>query len=225
MDARVLGIDEAGRGSVLGPLVVGGFLALRSRLDELPALGVRDSKLLSPARREILFEAIAAVGERFAVTLPPVQIDGAVARGELNLLEARAFAQLVKRTGATEVYVDACDPRADRFGRRVRSLAGTRARIVSAHHADRDVPVVAAASIVAKVYRDRAVARIRDGLTADFGSGYPSDLRTRRFVQAHLATPRARVPWLRYSWATVESLKPPPRLRTLDSAWPPSRRP
>lgn len=220
MDFKVLGIDEAGRGSVLGPLVVGGFLTEQSRLNELSALGVRDSKLLSPNRREEIFDELQTVGERLAIPIPPLQVDAAVARGELNLLEAKAFAQLVSMTDAKEVYVDACDVRPGRFGRRVKAFAGTPARIVSAHHADRDRPIVSAASIVAKVCRDRAVSRLRFRLESDFGSGYPSDARTQRFVKDHLSATVERVSWLRYSWATVERLKPRPRLRTLDTPWP-----
>ncbi|MCI4353054.1 MAG: ribonuclease HII [Thermoplasmata archaeon] len=220
MDPKVLGIDEAGRGSVLGPLVVGGFLTERSRLDELSALGVRDSKLLSPERRERLFDALQGLGERIAILIPPSQVDAAVARGELNLLEARVFARLLTMTDAHEVYVDACDVRAERFGRRVKSLARSRARVVSAHHADRDLPIVSAASIVAKVCRDRAVGRLRRRLESDFGSGYPSDAKTQLFVKDHLSSTVERVAWLRYSWATIARLKPRPRLRTLDTVWP-----
>lgn len=220
MAPKVLGIDEAGRGSVLGPLVVGGFLAERNRLDELGGLGVRDSKLLSRPRREALFDLLKEVGERIAIEIPPPQIDSAVARRQLNLLEAKIFARLLRMTDAQEVFVDACDPRADRFGRRVRSMAGTSVRVVSRHHADRDLPVVSAASIVAKVCRDRAMDRLRRQFESDCGSGYPSDATTQQFVTDHLARKSGPVAWLRYSWRTVDRLKPPPRLRTLDSAWP-----
>ncbi len=220
MAPKVLGIDEAGRGSVLGPLVVGGFVAERSRLHELSALGVRDSKLLSPVRRENLYEALQDLGERIAIEIPPSQIDTAVARNQLNLLEANVFARLVRRAEAEEVFVDACDPRAERFGQRVRSISRTPANVVSRHHADRDLPVVSAASIVAKVSRDRAMARLRTQLDRDCGSGYPSDPITQEFVRTHLSTQSGRVGWLRYSWRTVERLKPRPPLRTVDTEWP-----
>ncbi|MGA7861738.1 MAG: ribonuclease HII, partial [Thermoplasmata archaeon] len=79
MAPKVLGIDEAGRGSVLGPLVVGGFLTEQGRLEELAALGVRDSKLLSRAQRESLFDGLKDLGERIAIEIPPQEIDSAVA--------------------------------------------------------------------------------------------------------------------------------------------------
>jgi ribonuclease HII len=219
MAPKVLGIDEAGRGSVLGPLVVGGFLSEENRLEELGGLGVRDSKLLTRARREILFDALKDLGERIAIEISPKEIDSAVARRQLNLLEARIFARLLRMTDAKEVFVDACDPRPDRFGRRVRSMARTSVRVVSRHHADRDLPVVSAASIVAKVCRDRAIDRLRTQLDLDCGSGYPSDTRTQQFVTTHLSAKSEPVSWLRYSWRTIERLKPHPPLRTLESEW------
>lgn len=220
MAPRVLGIDEAGRGSVLGPLVVGGFLAERSRLEEVSQLGVRDSKLLSRGQREKLFDGLREFGDRIAIEIAPTEIDSAVARRQLNVLEARVFAKLLRMTDAREVFVDACDPRAERFGRRVKSLARTSARVVSRHHADRDLPVVSAASIVAKVCRDRAMDRLRAQLDSDCGSGYASDAKTQRFVTTHLSLETERVAWLRYSWKTVARLKPRPPLRTLDTEWP-----
>jgi ribonuclease HII len=220
MAPRVLGIDEAGRGSVLGPLVVGGFLAERSRLEELSALGVRDSKLLTRPQRESLFDGLKELGDRIAIEVLPTEIDSAVAHRQLNVLEARVFARLLRMTDAREVYVDACDPRAERFGRRVKSMARTSARVVSRHHADRDLPVVSAASIVAKVCRDRAMDRLRRELDLDCGSGYASDEKTQEFVTHHLSSGKERVAWLRYSWKTVERLKPRPPLRTLDIEWP-----
>jgi ribonuclease HII len=220
MTPKVLGIDEAGRGSVLGPLVVGGFLAERDRIEELTALGVRDSKLLTRERREQLFDALKDLGERIAIEIPPSEIDSAVAHRQLNVLEARVFARLLRMTDAREVFVDACDPVAERFGRRVRSMAGTSARVVARHHADRDLPVVSAASIVAKVCRDRAIDRLRAQLDQDFGSGYPSDEKTEQFVTTHLSSEREHVVWLRYSWSTIDRLKARPTLRTLDREWP-----
>ena len=220
MGVRVLGIDEAGRGSVLGPLVVGGFLAEENRLEELTALGVRDSKLLTREHRESLFDGLKQLGDRIAIEILPHEIDSAVAHRQLNVLEARVFARLLRMTDARQVYVDACDPVADRFGRRVKAMARTSARVVSRHHADRDLPVVSAASIVAKVCRDRAMDRLRRQLATDCGSGYASDVKTQQFVTSHLSGETERVAWLRYSWKTVSRLKPRAPLRTLDTAWP-----
>ena len=213
----VLGIDEAGRGSLIGPLVVGGFLVARHELGTLRDLGARDSKALSPSRREEVYGRLGSKGRRLTVVIPPTTIDTHVRRHGLNGLEARAFARLVRRTRPQEVFVDACDVDPDRFGSLVARLSGNVAPVRSSHHADRDFPVVGAASIVAKVRRDRAIERLRDHLGAEIGSGYPSDGRTLDFVRSVLAAGPAPRPWLRHSWATAERLKPRIPARVLES--------
>jgi ribonuclease HII len=213
----VLGIDEAGRGSLIGPLVVGGFLVARGELATLPSLGVRDSKLLSPRRREEVYERLRGAGRCLSVALPPRTIDAHVRHHGLNGLEATAFAQLVRRARPSEVFADACDVRPDRFGRLVERLSGTGSPVRSSHRADRLVPVVGAASIVAKVLRDRAIVRLRTALGSEIGSGYPSDERTVRFVRSVLSAGGAPPPWLRQSWSTMGRLKAGIAAPTLES--------
>lgn len=213
---RILGIDEAGRGSVLGPLVVGGFLVDRARAEQLAGIGAKDSKALSPARRENVYENLPSLGQCEAVVLTPREIDRYVHRGRLNELEARAFGALVSRLHPDEARVDACDVDARRFAREVARWSGVSVRIVSRHHADRDDAVVGAASIVAKVRRDRALVRLARTIGRDLGSGYPSDPRTIEFLRSYLAE-KARTPtWVRASWATMQRVKPTQPARTLD---------
>jgi ribonuclease HII len=216
----VLGLDEAGRGSLVGPLVVGGFLTDAERLPELTALGVRDSKELSPARREEIFAELPHVGRPFAVPLPPSRVDHAVRRGQLNTLEITAFAQLVRCASPDTVYVDACDPVAERFGRRLSQAAGTGCPVDARHHADRDLVVVGAASIVAKVLRDRMLARLRERLGPGLGSGYPSDETTVSFVRTALAAGGPTPSWLRSSWATSQRLMVARSTRPLEAFGP-----
>jgi ribonuclease HII len=203
----VLGIDEAGRGSWVGPLVAGGFLIRADRLAELGSLGLRDSKLLSRSRREALYRELGSVGQRVSVALGPGRIDRYVNRGRLNHLEARAFARLIRRTRPSRVFLDACDPVAHRFGRLVARLSRCDARVVARHRADREIPVVSAASIVAKVRRDRAIARLRALVGETLGSGYPSDPKTLAFVREWLGRHGVEPPWLRRSWLTTERVK------------------
>jgi len=216
MTGRVLGIDEAGRGSLVGPLVVGGFCALEERLGELEELGAKDSKALTAEARERVFAGLGSIGTPVHIVLSPRTVDGAVRRGRLNDLEADAFARIVRELSPEVAIVDACDPNEHRFGARVARLAGTRTRVVARHHADRDFPVVGAASVVAKVRRDRAVARLRAELGDGLGSGYPSDPRTIRFVRAALASGGSLPAWVRGSWSTMQRVKPRRPARTLD---------
>jgi ribonuclease HII len=205
---RILGIDEAGRGSVLGPLVVGGFLLRSDRLDALRSTGARDSKELSPSARERVYAKLPTVGECRSVVLTAREVDRFVAHGRLNELEARAFGALIRQASPDVAYVDACDPNAQRFARGVALWADSRARVVARHHADRDDVVVGAASIVAKVRRDRAIDRLRRRLGIEIGSGYPSDRRTIEFLREYLGRTPDPPPWVRREWATMQRVKP-----------------
>jgi ribonuclease HII len=205
---RILGIDEAGRGSVLGPLVVGGFLVRRDRLDALRRTGAKDSKALSPSRREEVYEALQKVGRCRAIVIPPAEIDRCVAQRGLNRLEAREFARLVRELSPDVAHVDACDVDAARFGRTVSALSGGSIRVLARHHADRDDRIVGAASIVAKVERDRAIAALAKELGEELGSGYPSDPRTVAALRRHLGRVGPLPPWIRASWKTVQRVKP-----------------
>ena len=202
--ATIVGIDEAGRGSWLGPLVVGAVAIPADRLPEIAGAGARDSKLLSPPARAAVYARLARFADCRSVALAPATIDRAVAKGELNRLEAEAFARLVRASGAEVAYVDACDPVAERFGRTVAALAGGAVRVVARHRADRDLPIVGAASVVAKVRRDQAIARLAGRLGAPIGSGYPSDGATVAFVRGAVEPGRRPPPWLRASWATTK---------------------
>ncbi|MCI4339616.1 MAG: ribonuclease HII [Thermoplasmata archaeon] len=201
---------------MLGPLVVGGFCCSADELPNLIGLGVRDSKLLSPAQRDAVYGRLAAVGKRWSIAIPPRTIDRYVGRGGLNELELETFARLVIQLRPDVAYVDACDTNAARFGQRLAAIAGSGTRVVSRHKADRDFPVVGAASIVAKVRRDGALARLRAAAVETLGSGYPSDAETRSCVERH-ARDGGQIPsWMRASWATVQRVKRARPARTLE---------
>lgn len=197
--------------------MVGGFVAEPAAVERLASLGVRDSKTLSPERREEVYGRLTAVGALASVSLAPATIDRYVARGRLNDLEAETFAALVRRLAPDVAYVDACDPNARRFGRTVARLAGGRVRVVARHRADQDLPVVAAASIVAKVRRDRAIARLARALGTEVGSGYPSDPRTIAFARRAFVDGGPALVGVRRSWATVQRVKPRVPAPTLEA--------
>ncbi|MDA7960350.1 MAG: ribonuclease HII [Nitrosopumilus sp.] len=194
----VCGIDEAGRGSMVGPLVVAGVAADRPGLRMLRSMGVRDSKRLSPASRERLYGMIRSVARVSVSKVPPRSIDASVRRHGLNDLEARYMARVAAALGSRTTYVDACDVDAARFGRRVSELSGLRIR--SHHRADSRFAIVSAASIIAKVERDRAVARL--GL----GSGYPSDPVCRRRLARLYAEAGSMPSFARKSWRPVAAM-------------------
>ncbi|MGA2665273.1 MAG: ribonuclease HII [Nitrososphaerales archaeon] len=181
--AAVGGIDEAGRGSILGPLVVAGVSATPDALRRLGELGVKDSKLLTAERRSSLYPEIEALCDEVAfLAIPPAEIDRYVQYGrrrrKLNYLEAIHMARIVPLLGEVErVFIDAPDTNPARFSSELAEMLDPCPRLVAEHRADRNYVVVSAASIVAKVERDRAVEALRS-VHGEFGSGYPSDEET-----------------------------------------------
>lgn len=205
------GVDEAGRGCVVGPLVVAGVSIRPDRLGELRELGVRDSKKLSPRRRETLYPKILRLCDRVSsVSISPAEIDHTVTNGvrlrKLNFLEAVYFARVVEKLGASTVTVDASDVLPERFRDYVQERVPTGTRVLAAHKADRDYPAVSAASIVAKVRRDRLVARLRKK-HGEFGSGYPSDPATRTFFGDVILRGDPLPYYVRKSWKTWSRLE------------------
>jgi ribonuclease HII len=213
---RVVGVDEAGRGSFVGPLVVGAFAIDDAQFESVREAGARDSKELTADAREAVYARLLRLGDLASVSLAPRTVDRAVRVGGLNDLEARAFGTVIRRLRADEARVDACDPNAGRFGQHVFARCGGRTRVLARHHADRDDPLVGAASIVAKVRRDRAIARLRSTLGDGIGSGYPSDAQTVEFVRAHLQRVESAPTWLRASWSTMTRVKQAVPAVTLD---------
>lgn len=188
-------------------------------MDALARVGAADSKTLSARRREEVYAALRDLGQCAAVAIPPAEIDRFVRHRGLNRLEAREFARLVRELSPDVALIDACDANASRFGRAVCALSGGRARVIARHYADRDERVVGAASIVAKVERDRAIVRLAELLGEEIGSGYPSDPRTRDAVRRHLAKDGSVPSWIRRSWQTVQRVKlgwPGPSLEAFD---------
>ena len=106
------GVDDAGRGPIIGPLVIGGVVLPRERIRDLRSMGVKDSKLLSPDTRTRLAERIRVLASRVSLReIQPKEIDDVVLHGaklrKLNFLEARVMAEVINELRPSEVYVDA----------------------------------------------------------------------------------------------------------------------
>ena len=216
----LVGVDEAGRGAWIGPLVVGAVAIPAGELEHLAEAGACDSKALSPGRREEVYELMRPLARFRSVDLLPAEIDRHVRHGGLNQLEARAFGEVARPFAPAVVRVDACDTNAQRFGRSVAHHGGPGLRVIARHHADANDPLVGAASIVAKVRRDRAIRALSERLGEEVGSGYPGDPRTVAFVRAYAQAHRALPEWLRTSWATTRRVIGERPARTLDDLAP-----
>jgi ribonuclease HII len=207
----IAGVDEAGRGCVIGPLVVAGIMVKAENIPILVEMGVKDSKRLTPKKRELLYPAILQLAERYqTVHVLPSQIDKAVESNrrlhKLNRLEAQTMAQVIEGLGPDEVFVDAADVLAHRFGSHIRECLKTKTRIVSRHKADRIFPIVSAASIIAKVERDREVAALRE-VYGDFGTGYLTDGKTMFFLKRLLEDSEDYPSFVRKSWKPAKRVK------------------
>ncbi|HUU76048.1 MAG TPA: ribonuclease HII [Methanoregulaceae archaeon] len=197
------GVDEAGKGAVLGPLVVAAVGC--DSEEEMLGMGLKDSKLLSPQKRRELEEIICSRFPFAVLVIGADEIDAKRSQMNMNALMAWAHAQVITDIGASVACVDACDVNAARYGNMVGCNLGRPCRIISEHHADRDRPMVSAASIVAKVHRDRAI----ENLAAEYGeigSGYPSDPTTISFLQDYMAAEKKPPGCARQSWQTIHNL-------------------
>ena len=198
----ICGVDDAGRGSVLGPLVIAGISIERTKIKYLSKIGVKDSKQLSPKTREILYKKIIAIVDDYYVTrIPPKIIDESVRRNQLNHLEAKYMAKVIAKLQPDSSYVDSCDVNPTRFGKEISKLANS-GKIFSRHHADSRFAVVSAASIVAKVSRDREIEKLRK--KHDVGSGYPSDSKTMQFIKDWILEHNKTPEFVRKSWKPVK---------------------
>ena len=209
--ALLLGIDEAGRGSVLGPLLVAGYAVEEADYGRLLALPLADSKAMQPSARVRVAHQLRGFGGRVVLRrVSPAGIDRAVSAGGLNALEIAEMTAIIRLVRASTVYVDALTSRPARFGRQLEALAGgLRPRVVAENKADTKYPLVQAASILAKVARDAAMARIRR-VHRDVGSGYPSDPVTRAFLAGLKDSGRYPV-FVRRSWKTLERVAALPK--------------
>ncbi len=207
----VCGIDEAGRGPVLGPLCIGSVILDDAGRKELKDLGVRDSKKLSSARREEMEPRIKQVSiEWRIISITPNEIDFLRKRLSLNHIEASKMADIILSHDKMppKVIVDAADPVAENYGERIRTLLKQKGcealpEIVSEHKADDNYIEVSAASVLAKVARDRSIAELRM-VHGELGSGYPSDEVTMEYLKK-LSRSGAELPsFVRKSWISVK---------------------
>ncbi len=207
----ICGVDEAGRGPVIGPMVIAIVCVDKSQVDFLLKLGVKDSKELRPDRRaKIALEIMRCARYVKYIIVPPDEIDRYVARNRLNLLEAEKTTELIRQAlselGEIDVvYVDSPDVKPDRYAQTLRQMLDIDVRIEASHKADRQIPVVSAASIVAKYIRDSEIEKLRQ-IYGDFGSGYPSDLKTIKFILSYVKQHHELPPIVRKTWSTARRL-------------------
>lgn len=203
----VLGIDEAGRGPVIGPMVMAGvFVQNHQESRWLELLGVNDSKKIVPKKREELAVSLQKLRHAFVVIEP-----GAIDSCNINELEIKGVSELASQFLPQTLIWDApvAPPGLGRLALRVRRLLPEPIpHLILENKADAKYPSCMAASILAKVERDRRIVLLRERF-GDFGSGYPSDPKTaeflRRFYEIFLRTGFGE--HVRKKWGTMKRLQ------------------
>lgn len=209
----IAGIDEAGRGPALGPLVMAITVGNKDCEDFLKEKGVRDSKLCSLKERDGHYITVRETVKEYSfIKISPQEIDELRKRNSLNEIEAMRAAQLINslKNRPDVVYVDSPDPVSAKFGERILKYSSYRPNIISEHKADLNYPIVSAASIIAKVERDRAMEELAKEY-GNIGCGYPSDPDTIRFLRDYAGKNKCLPSCARHSWIT--------NMRLLDEAF------
>ncbi|HVP23143.1 MAG TPA: ribonuclease HII [Conexivisphaerales archaeon] len=211
-DRLIIGTDDAGRGCIIGPLCIGGVSAPASMEERFKEMGVKDSKLLTPQSRETLYGGIKEIVPASVVLkIPPREVDEYVRHRKkhtkLNYLEAIYMARVINELEGEIAYVDASDTNVERYAEQIEGHLTRKVKLVSTHFADRIFPVVSAASILAKVERDREIAAL-EKVHGDFGSGYPSDPRTIEFLERWMEKHGEAPPFSRLTWKTWKRIDP-----------------
>lgn len=201
------GIDEAGRGAVIGPLVIAGVTFNDCKINALKELGIMDSKILTSKKRKSLFNIIVREADSvFICKIKPFLIDSFVNKKKLNKLESQFMAIISNNLTANKVIIDSCDINLERFKSEIkRSLIDKKVSIYTYHKADQDNIIVSAASIVAKVTRDNEILKIEEKLNKVIGSGYPSDPKTKLFLDKNYLLKEPHK-FIRQSWKPVKLL-------------------
>ena len=166
---------------------------------------LRIQQLLSAKERERLYTLIRKRCKVATVRLDAEDIDRIRTEMTMNAAVARAHAQVISKLSPSLANVDACDVNIFRYAEMVKSNLQKSCEIVSEHHADEKFPVVSAASIIAKVTRDRAIVTLSKKY-GELGSGYPSDPVTIRFLTNWIDEHKSPPPIARKSWKTVSAI-------------------
>ena len=202
----ILGVDEAGRGSVLGPLVIAGVIVPEKMNKILERMGVKDSKRLVPHRRTILSRKLKKMFDYEIVVISAAEIDQMRADGiNLNDIEKNAMRDLIIKMNPEKAIVDAVDVKAERFQDNLCESTGV--DVIAEHKADDKYIQVSAASIIAKAERDAQIEKINKEYIkmGGIGSGYPSDPTTKEFLTNY--SYEEMPDFVRRSWATVSKMK------------------
>ncbi|MBI4159088.1 ribonuclease HII [Candidatus Woesearchaeota archaeon] len=201
----ICGLDESGRGPVIGFLVIAGALIKENEINKLRELGVKDSKLLSPLQRESIAKELRKIVKYKLIKLSPREIDGAVEgqNSNLNWLEADNTIKILNELKPNKAYIDCPSNNIEAYKNYLQKKLKSDIELHVGHKMDFIAEICSAASILAKVERDKEIENIKKKIKIDFGSGYPSDPKTQEFLKKHY---KDFPDIIRKSWASYKNL-------------------
>ncbi len=203
---KILGIDEAGRGPVLGPLVMCGYLIDEKNVSRLKSTGVKDSKLLTRKKRESIAKEIKNIAEDIVVlSISAKEIDGLRLKSNLNRIEIEKMQQIINMLEPDKAIVDAIEANTKKFHEKLCKKISDKIVVVAENVADKNYMEVGAASIIAKVHRDEEMDRLNKKYNC--GSGYTSDERTISFLKNWIVKNKEFPDFVRKSWMTIQWIK------------------
>lgn len=209
----IAGVDEAGKGPVLGNLVICAVSIDEKNIHKLEHINVKDSKLLKKEEREQLYNNIIKIVKDYKLSIiEPEEIDDNILNNpnsNLNILEAIKTAEILKQLSPDKAFIDCPDINPQRHKDRL----NLNCELIVEHKAEK-YAVVAAASIIAKVIRDKSIEALKSVHKIDFGSGYCSDPKTKLFIDQHWNTPLYSH-LIRKSWSTFQRKKVASEQKTL----------
>ncbi|MBI4896110.1 MAG: ribonuclease HII [Candidatus Aenigmarchaeota archaeon] len=214
---KILGIDEAGRGPVIGPLVVCGYLIDEKKQPALRKLRVKDSKQLTPEKRSELAPLLQSLATQYKLSVISAQeIDSYRDVSNLNKLEIKKMQELINALKPDQVIIDAPEVNTKVFSNKVRAGIDDRSiDIIAENFADATYPEVSAASILAKVTRDHEIEELHKTY-GFFGSGYTSDERTITFLKDWIKVNKEFPSFVRSSWITAQLMVQDKQQATLE---------
>ncbi|MBU0636578.1 ribonuclease HII [Candidatus Micrarchaeota archaeon] len=204
----IAGVDEAGRGPCLGPMVLAIATIEKEKELELMEIGVRDSKELSPAKRVEQLPQIKRIVQEFSsVHIPPKELDALMDWKSLNEIEAMKIGGLLNnlKKKPDVVFIDSPDVIQENFGKRIKKYLTFETKLKTEHKADSNYLVVGAASIIAKVERDHAIEILAKKF-GKIGSGYTHDPHTREFLFNYVKQNKHLPSCCRKSWSTSRQM-------------------
>ncbi|AEH60316.1 ribonuclease HII [Methanosalsum zhilinae DSM 4017] len=209
----IAGIDEAGKGPVIGPMCIAGVAIDESKLNTIKNLKVRDSKTVTASKRkEFAYQIKKYSDDWYIFEISPQQIDELRKVMTMNQIMVHGFLKVLNKLRPDKAYVDSVDVNSERFGSTLKikysesNPGAKQIEIISKHRADSIYPIVSAASIIAKVRRDELIEKIKKEMGIDFGSGYPSDPKTKKFLEEWICENDSFPEFVRHSWKTCDNL-------------------